>query len=177
MLSKKGQTIGIFLGLVIVMSIFVILSIFVTQEILKIVFLSLAILSFVVGFFLYWHHAYGPNKIRKMLRKIKPLLTEGTIDDLKQRYIEIYQEYMGLSAAEKKNFYTRVERLRETIEEFLRQRKRIEELLDHSGKGTIAEQKKKYEEIYIIYLKLPTAAKQKYYPHLVQWRERLEKGH
>jgi len=66
--------------------------------------------------------------------------------------------------------------LREKIEEQLKAEKIVQELMRNSGKGSIPEQKKTYLKIYKEYQKLPPKSQEKYYPKIVNLRERLEKG-
>jgi parallel beta-helix repeat protein len=137
---------------------------------------SLALLMAVGGIFVYWQFAYTPTRLRRRLRRLRPLLGEETAEILKSGYLGVYHLYLKLSEKHKQNFYGKVTKVRETIEEQLKAEKKIEELLEEEHKGGIKEQKERYLDIYHQYRKLPRKVKHKYYQHVVHLRERLERG-
>ena len=175
-MNKKGRSMLYFIGIAVAISVFVFLSFLLEGEMLKIIMLVLAFISFIVGFFLYWEFGHTPNLIRKELKRAKTLLDEGSVVELKEIYLKVYKHYLELSLNQKKNFYHRTNNLRETIEEFMQGEKRIEELAKMSGRGPIAVQQQNYEQMHKEFLKLPAKDKQVHYPHLVTMREKLEKG-
>lgn len=139
-------------------------------------FLFLLILVFVLASFAVWKFAYRPNKLRKKLKKLNLLLAQGSSQKLKQGYLEVYNLYLKLSDKHKQNFYTKITKIRESIEENLKAENNIVKLLEKSGRGGLDEQKTNYREIRRNYQKLSPKIKEKYYQDIVRLRERMERG-
>jgi cysteine-rich repeat protein/parallel beta-helix repeat protein len=137
---------------------------------------SLAVLLVFGGVFVYWEFAKTSSRLRRKLKKSGKLISDESVEAMKGEYKGIYNLYLKLSEKEKRNFYTGVTNLREKIEEQLKAEKIVQELMRNSGKGSIPEQKKTYLKIYKEYQKLPPKSQEKYYPKIVNLRERLEKG-
>ncbi len=116
------------------------------------------------------------NRLRRALRKITPLIDYEPSDAVKKPYLDLYALYLKLSEKKKQNFYTRVNSLRERIEEHLKNEKDMGRLFQQAEKGDLAEQKKTYLAIYKAYEKLPRKVQHEYYPRIVQLRDRLERG-
>ena len=113
----------------------------------------------------------------KARKKLAPLLNEESSEVLKENYLGMYNLYLKLSESHKQNFYSKVTKLRETIEEQLKTEKRIEDLFQKiTTCQTLLEQKKMYLEIYKNYQKLPSKMQSKYYAQIVNLREQLETG-
>ena len=128
---------------------------------------------------LIWYIAWefsAANRLRRMFKKIAPTIDSGPMDEVKKRYLKIYNLYMKLSEKKKHNFYARVNSLRESIEGYLQKEKELERLLQDTEKGSIDQQKDTYLRLYAIYEKLPQKIQQQYYPQVVQLRDRLERG-
>ena len=120
--------------------------------------------------------ARGPHKIRKRLQQILPLLSQQSAEELKEKYLEIYNLYMKLKEKDKQNFYGRVTALREKIEGQLKAEKKLEELLPKAKEGRIEERKKKYDALQDLYGQLPAAVQEKYSSQVMGLKEELEKG-
>ena len=116
------------------------------------------------------------NRLRKMLKKITPMIESESMDKVKEKYLKIYDLYMKLSEKKKPNFYARINSIRERVEELLQKEKELERLLQDTEKGSIEEQKEIYLKLYAIYEKLPKKIQNQYYPLVVQLRDRLERG-
>ncbi len=116
------------------------------------------------------------NRLNRALKRIAPLVEVESSAVTKKPYLEIYALYLKLSEKKKQNFYTRVNSLRERVEEHLKNELRIERLFQDADKGDIAEQKKTYLNIYNTYEKLPKKVQHGYYPRIVRLRDRLERG-
>ena len=125
--------------------------------------------------FVAWEFSVA-NRLRRALKKIAPLVDVEPSDVTKKPYLEIYALYLKLSEKKKQNFYTRVNSLRERVEEHLKNELGIERLFQGADKGDIAEQKKTYFNIYKTYEKLPKKVQHEYYPRIVRLRDRLERG-
>jgi parallel beta-helix repeat protein len=137
---------------------------------------SLATLLAVGGVLVYWQLGYGPSRLRRKLRKLSPLLGEEATEVLKDGYMGIYNLYMKLSEKHKQNFYTKVTKVREHIEEQLKAEKKIELLVHDESKGDLKERKQRYLDLYHHYQKLPAKVQKKYYSHIVHLRDQLERG-
>jgi hypothetical protein len=137
---------------------------------------SLAAAALFGGIYSYWYLAAPVNRLRRKLKKTTPVLAEANTELLKEHYLGAYNLYMKLSEKKKQNFYAHVTNLREEIEVQLKAEKKMDELIQKSTQAGFVDQKKIYLEMYNNYLKLPPAGQQKYYPGLVQLRERLERG-
>ena len=116
------------------------------------------------------------TKLRKRLKEMETALSQEPLDVLKSKYLEIYAIYMKLSEKEKQNLYARVTKVRGQIEEQMKAEKKVEQLLEQAGKGTIAEQKENYDALHDYYDKLSQKTQEKYYSQLMQVKEQLEKG-
>lgn len=130
---------------------------------------------FVLISYVAWEFS-AANRLRRSLKKIQPMVDSEPMDKVKESYLKIYKLYMKLSEKKKQNFYSRVNSLRETLEEHMQKERELESLLQDTEKGTIEEQKKKYLDLYAIYEKLPQKVQTQYYPQIVQLRDKLERG-
>jgi parallel beta-helix repeat protein len=137
---------------------------------------SLALLAVFGGIFAYWQFAYGPNRLRRKLKKIVPLLDEESSEVIKGKYLGMYNLYLKLSESHKQNFYSKLTDLREKVEVQLKAEKKIGELIQQENKGNIEDQKERYLAMYQNYQKLPGKVQQKYYQHIVHLKEQLERG-
>jgi hypothetical protein len=136
---------------------------------------SLALLLGFGGIAVYWQFGTTSNRLRRKLKKIHPLIPEESSHILKDDYLGIYNLYLKLSEGKKQNFYGRVSKLREKLEDQLKNEKKMEELFQNV-KGDLKQQKKVYLEINQQYQKLPFKVQKKYYPRIIRLREKLEKG-
>ena len=110
------------------------------------------------------------------MKKLRPLLGEEATEVLKDGYMGVYNLYMKLSEKHKQNFYTKVTKVREHIEEQLKAEKKIEHLMEDETKGDLKERKQRYLDMYHHYQKLPAKVQKKYYSHIVHLRDQLERG-
>jgi parallel beta-helix repeat protein/cysteine-rich repeat protein len=136
---------------------------------------SLAAVLIFGGVYASWYLSSSRNRLKRKLRKITPLLGEESHDILKAGYLDIYHLYLKLSEGHKQNYYSKVTKLREKLEDQLKAEKRIQELLEDRT-GDIKEQKETYLLAYKQYQKLPEKVKKTYYPDLVNFRDQLERG-
>ncbi len=146
-------------------------------EMLWTILLLLAV--FVVGLltgYLYWKHLLTPARMRKKLAQLTLMLEEESLEVLKDAYLTVYKHYLKLSESQKHNFYARVDKLREQIEEQLRAEKKMETLMQKSIRGSLTEQKKLYVEMHGHYQKLSRKTREKHYHNLAQLKDRLERG-
>lgn len=125
--------------------------------------------------YLAWHFSPA-NKLRQALRRIAPLVDYELSETVKPLYLDAYNLYLKLSEQKRANFYTRINSLRERIEEHLKNEKEMEQLFQEASKGSLSEQKQRYLAMYQVYEKLPAKVQHEYYPRIVQLRDRLERG-
>jgi len=135
----------------------------------------IGVVVFVLVWYITWEFS-AANRLRRMLKKIAPMVDSEPTDEIKNLYLKMYNLYMRLSEKKKQNFYARVNSLRESLEGHLQNEKELERLLQDSDKGSIDDQKKKYLELYAVYEKLPRKVQNRYYTQIVQLRDRLERG-
>jgi parallel beta-helix repeat protein len=138
-------------------------------------FASIAALLIFGGVYASWYLTSSRNRIKRKLRKIAPLLGQESHSVLKTGYLDIYHLYLKLSEGHKQNYYSKVTKLREKLEDQLKAEKQVQELLENR-KGDIKEQKETYMLAYKQYQKLPEKVKQKYYSDLIHFRDQLERG-
>ncbi|MBS3127335.1 hypothetical protein J4228_04170 [Candidatus Woesearchaeota archaeon] len=123
-----------------------------------------------------WHVISPERSLSQKLQRFSSSLTQEPIDVLKERYLELYNLYLKLSAKQKRIFYAEINRIREKIDEQLQAEKNIERLLEESSSGNISQQQKKYEEIKSSLQKLSLETRRKYQSQLAYLQERLESG-
>ena len=148
----------------------------VQTDILKITILSCAAGVVMIGIFTILILTSTKNKLRKLLQELEHLILQESADTLKSRYVQAYNFYLKLSEKNKSNFYGRITKLREKMEQQLKAAKKVEELLEKSTMTNISLLRKQYEEMYAYFRKLPASVQQKYYPQIMHVKEVLEKG-
>lgn len=115
-------------------------------------------------------------RLRRKLKKLEIHLREEAADIFKRDYVEAYQLYLKLSDKHKLNFYGRLSKIREKVEIQLQAEHKVGDLLSRETQGGLVEQRQLYLEVYDAYQRLSAQMQEKYYPRLVQLRERLERG-
>ena len=81
---------------------------------------------------------------------------------------------MKLSEGHKRNFYTKVTKLREKVEVQLKVEKKMQRLFTQKNEGSLGERKKNYLHIYDSYRKLPSKVQKQYYSQIVKLRDELQ---
>jgi len=107
------------------------------------------------------------------MRKVHEI---ASLEELKQRYAEICQVNSRLSHSEQQEFHSQITVLREAIENYLVIRQRMELLLQDLQAGNVSELQDKYEQLHLCLRQLPRDTQKQHYSHLVQVRDRLERG-
>ncbi len=136
---------------------------------------SLALLAALGGVYVVWE-ARPSRRLHRRLRKATRIISQESIEALKREYKGVYSLYLKLSEKHKGTYYGRVSKLRTTIEEQLKAEKVVEQLLAKSHVGSLNDQKKNYLRVHKEYQKLAPRSQEKYYPKIVDLREKLEKG-
>ncbi|HLC81376.1 MAG TPA: hypothetical protein VJH68_01850 [Candidatus Nanoarchaeia archaeon] len=178
-MDKKAVSGSIIFLIIIPIAIAVLIILYyaISDQRLKIGYLSLALaLAVMALIILYVHFFSSSSRLRKKLQLV-PSITQGeSIEKMKQYYQEIYNLYTRLAERHKPNFYANITEIRERIERKLKADKKMELLVLNIGKGSLADQNSNYREMFELYRRLPEAVKQKYYAHLVHARKLLEKS-
>ncbi len=176
-MEKRGSLIVPFILVLLVIAVLAVFYFKVESESIKTLLLSLLIIVVLFGggtmLMMLLQRA---TKLRKKLKWMETALQQEPLDVLKSKYLEIYALYMKLSEKDKQNFYARVTKVREQVEEQMKAEKKVEHLLEQAGKGPIPEQKENYDSLYDYYHKLSQKTQEKYYTQMKQIKEQLEKG-
>lgn len=122
------------------------------------------------------HFFSKPQRLRRKLDEINSITKGDSLEKMKKIYEQIYDLYMRVSERHKRNFYAEVTEVRDRIERKMRIGKKLEILVSNIGKGTIEQQKKNYEELHKIYVRLPDSMKNQYYSHIIHAKKLLEQG-
>ena len=147
------------------------------EELVKISALSAFFVILIITIiYAYFHFTSAKNKLKKLIKQFESSSSGSSLGDLKMSYVDIYNSYMKISEEDKQNFYSRVSKMRESLEEQLRAEKKVEILLDEASKGSIGIQRKKYGKLQENLNKLPVKDQQKYFPQVTHLKERLERG-
>ena len=139
------------------------LILFLLVLVIDVVFIALALWS-------------KPAALEKKIQQAKERAGSASLDELKQRYQEIYQQYMRLHESEKQKFYSSVIELRQAIEEHLSTQRKLGEAVAQAASGTFGERKQQYQQAQELFQNLPAGMQQEHSLHMVQMREQLEKG-
>ena len=166
-----------FSGIGVAVLVLILLFLYLTQqtEQIKTILLVLLVIVGLLGTFLIlWEAFRGAHAMRTMLQSVD--LTQQPPEIVRQKYLKIYTLYMKLPEGEKRNFYARVLKLREQLEEQLQAQKAVQGLLEKVTRGTITERKKTYDQLHAQFQKLSPLIQKHYYPELVQVKAELEPG-
>ncbi|GEM_PF-4137794 len=109
----------------------------------------------------------GGGKIRKLLQMFNDALIHDSLENLKAQYLAIYNSYLSLSSKQKQNFYGKVMKAREAVENIMTTEKKMEKLLQ-TAHSQIAKKKEVYEEFSSLYAILPLAEQEKFHSDLVE---------
>ncbi|MBS3116012.1 hypothetical protein J4421_00270 [Candidatus Woesearchaeota archaeon] len=145
----------------------------------SLLFLSMALLSlsFILGLIGSYNFFFSPrHKLRKIIQQMERNRTVSSIDTLKSEYNEAYMLYMKVSEASKQNFYGRVMKAREQVEELLKARKKVEFLLEKATMGSMEEWKKNFNELTKVWEQLPQKEKEMLLPKFMLVKEQVESG-
>ncbi len=176
MANKRGSVVLSFILLVMIIGGLSTGYFLVKNEELKLVLLLLVAVIGLIGTPIIIFQLVGKaRKIRKRLKQIETLIPVESLETLKDKYLEIYTLYLKLPERDKQNFYGRVTQLREKLEGQLKAEKKLQLLLEHDA-GTLEQQQQQYEEMNLLYEKLPLKVQEKYSVALTQRKEELEGG-
>ena len=118
------------------------------------------------------HH----QRLRRKLRKMAALIVVEPTETLKNLYLEIYHLYLSVSHRHQKRYYPVVLGIRKRLEEGMQTEKRMEYLFEEVQKKSLSAAIKMYEEIQVLFRKLPQKSQGKYYAKLIHLRQKLEVG-
>ena len=94
-------------------------------------------------------------KLRHKLEEIESSLGTISLEVLKQRYLGIYNLYLKTSERYKRNYYGRVNKIRERVESYIQAKNKIDNLLRGINRGSLQERQGRYQEIHAAYQALP----------------------
>ncbi len=143
-----------------------------SEQLLKILSLALIGLAVVLLIVLFFSGSRS-SRMRKLLQEMEHRLLQESAEDLKSIYLDAYNTYVKLSEKEKTNFYGRLMKIRERLEESMKAENDLQELLgQETGQETASGKKKElYEKAHALYQKLPQRVQQAYYPQLMELKE------
>ncbi len=157
--EQKGSLSTFFLlALVLLTVIFVIVAILTKDKLWRALLIAGALLGVTIKLiYLYWHLSHLPSKLRKKLNFLTLALEKDSLDELRRKYLEVYDLYLKVTSKQKRNFYAKVIRVREQIEDKMAHSKKIEDLSNNSGS---------YNTMKKYYRKLPKQEQDNYSAHL-----------
>lgn len=114
------------------------------------------------------------KRLSRKLKSINSLLLHGSHDSLNSLYQELVQLYFQLPEHQQLPFAEKMETIQLVLEEQLRAKKKMEEILSPAQEISFSATKKKYNELLHHYHKLPSTVQKEYYHQVVHLREKLE---
>lgn len=174
-MQKKKFAIN-FIILVLILAALVLLYLQTLLDLFKMIILALMAVVVILGLLLLYHFVGTPNRLRVLLGEMETGLLRESPGALKERYIHAYELYLALSETKKQNFYGRIMRLREKLEEQMKAEKKVEELLEPKNVHEVRQLQKTYEEMYHSYRLLTPRSQEKYYVQMMHMKDKLEKG-
>lgn len=139
------------------------LILFLLVLVIDIVFIALALWS-------------RPAALEKKIEQAKERANTASLSELKQRYQEIYQQYLRLNESEKQKFYSSVVDLRQVIEEHLTSQRKLSETVAKAASGTFSQRKLQYQQAQELFQNLSAGMQQEHALHMAHLKEQLEKG-
>ena len=175
-MKKKGM-LFLYLAIFILMGSAAYLYLFFEDDLIKTLALIMLIIAIILAaVFFYLEFTHPGKKLRKKLALVESKLAQESLDFLKAEYINIYKLYLSLPDKKKANFYARVIKLREQIEQQLKSGHQLEFLLKKAELATVEELKPMYQEIETVFQSLTTKLQQEHYPKLSYLKDKLEQG-
>ena len=175
-MKKKGLLL-LYLVIFVLMGSAAYLYLFFEEALIKAAALAMLILAVILAaLFFYLEFTHPGKKLRQKLASVEGKITQESLDFLKAEYINIYKLYLGLPDKKKANFYARVVKLREQIEQQLKSVHQLEFLLKRAELATIEELKPIYREIETVFHGLNQKLQQEHYPRLSYLKDKLEQG-
>ncbi len=143
----------------------------------KIISLVIMVVVLLVGIaFSFYEFAHSTRKMRKSLEDLDRLIVTGSFEELKKEYISAYELYMKLNEKGKANFFARISKFREKIEEQMRDEKKVEIYLQEMNEATMEEKKEVLAKLKEVFNNLPEGARQKHFARVNQAKQMLESG-
>ena len=139
--------------------------------------ISVIIIILTFSIIFYFLFFFKTHKLKKQINLLEKKLPTESMETLKPIYVKLYDLYLGLTGSDKASFYSRVNKLRDVLEEHLRSEKELELLLTDINSGSVTEQKNKLSKIQKVFETLPLKSQSKYEQRIKQLKNRLELGH
>ncbi|MBI2669364.1 hypothetical protein HYX14_05995 [Candidatus Woesearchaeota archaeon] len=175
--TKKASAVLSLFFLLAVLVLSAVLYFTLKSELQRLILLVVFIMAILFsGFLIGYEFLTRASKLRRKVRRIEKLIQEESLEVIRKLYGEMYDLYLNLPDRHKANFYARLLRIRERIEEQLQAEKQVQMLLSRAGMGTLSAQKKILEELNQYAQKLSKKVQQKYSADILRFKEKLEKG-
>ena len=176
-MSTRGSLVVWFVVLVLVVGVTLVLYLSTEDESTKLgLLIALILVAVAGGGTLAFEYLYKPNIVRRKIAAITERILQETSETLTRTYMDLYALYMKLSEKQKANFYGRVVRVRELLEDQMKAEKQLQELLANAGKNGLEALKKEYETASMLLQQLSNPVKEKYALDVAHLKDKLEKG-
>ncbi len=140
-------------------------------------FLLIALmLAITIGTVILIHFLGHAHRLRVLLKKTQARAAHEAPDSLQESYVQIYKLYLALPERKKQNFYGRIVKLRQTLEEQMKAAKKVQELIEKGDAENLQQLRERYEELYNYFQQLSPVVQQKYYVQVMHMKDKLEKG-
>jgi len=163
----------IIIGLVLVLAV---VFYFFSGDLRNLSFVLFGLSTLAGIFYIMLYFSSKKIKLRKSLEQLEKVLKKESINRLKFFYKEAYGFYLHVSEKNKQNFYGRLTKAREKIEDYLVTQKKLETLLRDAGAGTIKQQEAEFAEINSLFTNLPQKEQDVYFSAINLIKEKLETG-
>lgn len=176
-MEKRGSLVGWYAVMVALFSALGFLYFYFEEALMKYFILALFVLTVMLTvLFFYYEFAYHPTVLKRKLSKLERFLADETLDFLKKSYMEAYNLYLKVPEKRKIRFYSRITAAREKVEEQMKQKNKVEELISKAEKATFTELKNIYAEFEKAFQQLTSKSQQHYYHHYFYLKNRVERG-
>ncbi len=118
----------------------------------------------------------GSAQLAENITKMRKVRETASLEELKQRYALICGLNAQLAFGKQEKFKPQITALRETVENYLVVHQRMEVLLQNLHSEDIDGLREQYEQLHLCLRQLPRDTQKQYYIHLVEIRDRLERG-
>lgn len=135
---------------------------------------SLIVLLMAFAIFVYQEHFHLEKKLRLKMKELSDDAPKESFDHLRESYMQIYRFYLKLSEKKKRNFYSRVNMLREDLEKKITAEKSLQALLKKSVYASWKELEAIHKELEEKLLQLPQKVRDVYYQEVSNIKDMLE---
>lgn len=141
---------------------------------LTLVVMGLLLLLTLLFFYLEYFQDY--KKLERKLNHLEKSIVNTSLEQLKTDYLAVYNSYLHLSDRKKGPYYERLNGIRARLEEQLKLKKRLEQLVTGIESATLEGLKALEAELQSLLTRCSQPLQQEFSQHLFRLRERMEKG-